>query len=136
MEIRLISVKEDYEKAFGMINQSDYHLSYYEFSLRHGHSNHSEHKLVGAFLDGECLGILSYSINPNHVLGKVLHIKEVKTDPKNPKAANTVRNSLLSFIETIALEERCDLVKLQYQHKEKLTRSIFDRFENYLKSLL
>lgn len=137
MEIRLITVKEDFEKIFGVLYAKNYHLSFYEFSLRHDlHSKHATHKLVGAFNGEECIGALSYEINPNHVLGKILHIKEVKTIVKsNPKPEN-IRSQLLDFIERIALDEKCDLVKMQYQNSENHNVSIFDRFENYLRSKL
>jgi len=134
MDIRLITVKEDFEKAFGILNSKDYHLSFYEFSLRHEIKR--GHRLIGAFNNDECLGVLSYEINPNHVLGKILHIKEIKTNKNLKVKPNIIHSELLDFIEKIALEEKCDLVKMQYQHREQLNKSIFDRFENYLKSLL
>lgn len=137
MEIRLISVKEDFEKAFGVLYAKNYHLSFYEFSLRHDyHSKHATHRLIGAFHRDECLGALSYEINPNHVLGKILHIKEIKTQNKSAFKPENIRSELLDFIERIALDEKCDLVKMQYQHSEKHNESIFDRFENYLRSIL
>lgn len=134
MDIRLITVKEDFEKAFGILNSKDYHLSYYEFSLRHEIKR--GHQLIGAFQQDECLGVLSYEINPNHVLGKILHIKEIKTNKSLKVKPNTIHSVLLDFIEKIAIEEKCDLVKMQYQHREQLNKSIFDRVESYLKSLL
>lgn len=137
MEIRLISVKEDFEKAFGALYAKKYHLSFYEFSLRHDyHSKHATHRLIGAFFSDECLGTLSYEINPNHVLGKILHIKEIKTQNKSSVKPEKIRTALLDFIERIAIDEKCDLVKMQYQHSENHNASIFDRFENYLRSII
>lgn len=137
MEIKLITVREDFEKIFGALYAKNSHLSFYEFSIRHElHLKHGNHYLIGLFVDQECHGALSYEINPNHVLGKILHIKEIKTLNKSPIKIETIRSKLLDFIERIAVEEKCDLVKMQYQHNEKLTNNIFDRFENYLKSLI
>lgn len=135
MDIRLISVKEDFEKAYGALYAKNYHLSFYEFNLRHDHqSKHATHKLVGAFKNDDCLGTISYEINPNHVLGKILHIKEVKTNNKSSIKAELIRSQLLDFIEKIANDEKCDLIKMQYQHREEYSPGIFDRFENYLRT--
>ena len=35
MDIRLITVKEDFEKVYGILNQREYPLSFYEYTLKH-----------------------------------------------------------------------------------------------------
>ncbi len=137
MDIRLITVKEDFERIFSAFYANKSHLSFYEFNLRHEFTQKQNlHNLIGLFEGDQCYGILSYEINPNHVLGKILHIKEIRTIANHGLKAEGIRGQLLDFIEAVAIDEKCDLVKMQYEHKEKLTNSIFDRFENYLRGLI
>ncbi len=137
MEIRLITVRDDFERAFKILKPKEYHLSFYEFNIRHElKTNYSSHQLIGAFNQDQCIGFISFELNPNHVIGKILHIKEIKTLPNETYSAKEIKNQLLDFIQQIAIDEKCDLVKMQYDHNEKLDNTVFDRIETYLKSLL
>jgi hypothetical protein len=130
MNIRLITVKEDFEKAYGILDQREYPLSFYEYTLKHdSFTNRNLLKLVGIFSDDECLGTISYKISPCAHLGKILEIKEMHQ--KNIKGYK----ALMDFIDDIAKEEGCLSIKICKNKAERLNHSIFDRFENFLKSI-
>jgi hypothetical protein len=130
MDIRLITVKEDFEQAYGILNQREYPLSFYEYMLKHDFfTNKNLLKLVGAFSDDECIGTISYKITPCPHIGKILEIKEMHQ--KNIKGYK----SLMDFIDEIARDEGCLSIKICKNKAERLNHSVFDRFENFLKSI-
>ena len=57
MEIRLISVKEDFEKAYNILNQKEYPLSFYEYSIKQDNFQTPKDgpKLIGVFQNEVCL---------------------------------------------------------------------------------
>ena len=46
MDIRLITVKEDFEAAYGILNQREYPLSFYEYTLKHDLYNNNKQLIV------------------------------------------------------------------------------------------
>ena len=131
MDIRLITVRDDFEAAYGILNQREYPLSFYEYALKHdSFTNNLKLKLIGVFQDGECLGTISYRITPCPDLGKILEIKEMHQ--KNIKGYK----AMMDFIDEIAQDEHCNSIKICKNKAERLSHSIFDRFENFLKSLI
>jgi hypothetical protein len=132
MEIRLITVKEDFEKAYNILNQKEYPLSFYEYALKHEnyHSENDGPKLIGVFKDNLCLGTISYHFALCVELGKVLEIKEIyQTDTK----AYPV---LMDFLEKLAVDENCHAIKICKNYAERMNQNIFDKFENFLKGIL
>ena len=131
MDIRLITVKEDFEKAYGILNQREYPLSFYEYTLKHDlYQNHKKLKLIGIFNKNICLGTISYRISPCPHLGKVLEIKEIHN------YNITAYRILMDFIDDIARDEKCQSIKICKNKPERLNHSVFDRFENFLKGLI
>lgn len=131
MEIRLITVKEDFERAYRILNQREYPLSFYEYTLKHdSYTNRDLLKLIGVFQDDECMGTISYKITPCPQMGRILEIKEMHQ--KNIKGYK----HLMDFIDEIASDEKCHAIKICKNKAERLNYSIFDRFENYLKNLI
>lgn len=131
MDIRLITVKEDFEKAFRILDQREYPLSFYEYTLKHdSFTNRDQLKLVGVFLDDDCMGTISYKITPCPHLGRILEIKEMHQ--KNIKGYK----ALMDFIDEIAKDEGCLSIKICKNKAERLNRNVFDRFENFLKGLI
>lgn len=131
MDIRLITVKEDFEAAYGILNQREYPLSFYEYALKHDHyTNHKQLKLIGVFIDNECMGTISYKISPCPHLGRILEIKEMHS--KNIKGYK----AMMDFIDEVALDEKCHAVKICKNKPERLNNSVFDKFENFLKALV
>ena len=131
MDIRLITVKEDFEKAYGILNQREYPLSFYEYALKHdSFTNQHLLKLIGIFQDDECLGTISYKVTHCSQLGKILEIKEMHN--KNIKGYKL----MMDFIDEIARDESCHTIKICKNKAERLNHSVFDRFETYLKGLL
>ncbi len=131
MDIRLITVKEDFEKAYSILNQREYPLSFYEYTLKHdSYTNNQLLKLIGVFQDDECVGTISYKISPCPHLGRVLEIKEMHQ--KTIKGYKV----LMDFIDEIANDEKCHAIKICKNKAERLNHNIFDRFENFLKSLI
>lgn len=131
MDIRLITVREDFEKAYNILNQKDYPLSFYEFSLKYERMIKDDSlKLIGVFIHDECIGHLSYQVEKCDYLGRVLVIKEIhQTSIKSYK-------TLMDFIDTIAKDENCRAIKISKSKVERLNLSIFDKFENVLKSII
>ncbi|MBC7712285.1 MAG: hypothetical protein H7177_03040 [Rhizobacter sp.] len=131
MDIRLITVKEDFEKAYSILNQREYPLSFYEYALKHdSYRNHQLLKLIGLFADDECVGTISYKITPCPHLGQILEIKEMhQLNIKGYKA-------MMDFIDEIARDEHCNAIKICKNKAERLNHSVFDRMENFLKGLL
>lgn len=131
MDIRLITVKEDFEKAFRILDQREYPLSFYEYTLKHdSFTNRDQLKLVGVFSDDECMGTISYKITPCPHLGRILEIKEMHQ--KNIRGYK----ALMDFIDEIARDEGCLSIKICKNKAERLNRNVFDRFENFLKGLV
>jgi hypothetical protein len=131
MDIRLITVKEDFEAAYGILNQREYPLSFYEYTLKHdSYANHRLLKLLGVFSEGECIGTISYKITPCPHLGKILEIKEMHQ--KNISGYKAMMN----FIDEVAHDEQCTTIKICKNNAERLNHSIFDRMENFLKGFL
>ena len=131
MDIRLITVKEDFEAAYGILNQREYPLSFYEYTLKHDHFiNDKKLKLIGVFINDECMGTISYRIAPCPHLGRILEIKEMHN--KNIKGYK----AMMDFIDEIAHEEKCHAIKICKNKPERLSHSVFDKFENFLKGLL
>ena len=129
MNIRLITVKEDFEKAYGILDQREYPLSFYEYMLKHdSYTNKNLLKLVGAFSDEECLGTISYKIVKCPHLDRILEINEMHH--KSIKGYKI----LMDFIDEIARDEHCFSIKICKNKAERLNHSVFDRFENFLKS--
>ena len=131
MEIRLVTVKEDFEKAYNLINQSTYPLSFYEFVLKHDRfSDDTSLKLIGVFQNEECLGHLSYRVEKCTYLERVLVIKEIhQTNIKSYKV-------MMDFIDILAKEENCRAIKISKEKIERLNAGFFDKFENILKNLI
>lgn len=131
MDIRLITVKDDFEKAYGILNQREYPLSFYEYTLKHdSFTNPLLLKLVGVFQDDECIGTISYKVTTCPQLGKILEIQEMHN--KNIKGYKLI----MDFLDEIAKEEECCTIKICKNKAERLNHSVFDRFETYLKGLL
>lgn len=131
MDIRLITVKEDFEKAYSILNQREYPLSFYEYTLKHdSYTNNQLLKLIGVFQDDECVGTISYKITPCPHLGRILEIKEMHQ--KSIKGYKI----MMDFIDEIARDEKCHAIKICKNKAERLNNNIFDRFENFLKSLI
>lgn len=131
MEIRLITVKDDFEKAFNLLNQKEYPLSFYEYTLKHDHySNQNTLKLVGVFKDDECVGTISYQISPCKHLDRILEIKEQHL--KNIQSYKV----MMDFLDELAKEENCRAIKICKNEARRLDHSIFDRMENFLKSIV
>jgi hypothetical protein len=131
MDIRLITVKDDFERAYRILNQREYPLSFYEYTLKHdSFKNNNLLKLVGVFQDDDCLGTISYRITPCPHLGKILEIKEI-----HQKDMRSYR-SLMDFIDEIAKDEGCHTIKICKNAAERLNSSIFDKFESFLKKLI
>lgn len=131
MDIRLITVKEDFEKAYNILSQREYPLSFYEYSLKHESDSYSEgYKLIGVFENDHCLGTISYVVgNCNH-LGKILEVKEIyQTSIRGYKA-------LMDYLDRLAKEEDCHAIKICKNSPERLNKNIFDRIENFLKNLI
>lgn len=130
MDIRLITVKEDFEKAFNIINNKDYPLSFYEFMLKHDRfSDDFSTKLIGVFMDDECIGHLSYQVKQCPHLDRLLEIKEIhQTNIKSYKA-------MMNFIDILAKEENCRAIKISKEKVERLNQNVFDKFENFLKKI-
>ena len=131
MDIRLITVKDDFEKAYRILNQREYPLSFYEYTLKHD-SFHNKQllKLIGFFQDDECLGTISYKITSCPDLGRILEIKEI-----HQQSMRSYR-TLMDFIDDIAKDENCYTIKICKNKAERLNHSIFDKMETFLKSLL
>src|SRR4051794_32653942 len=129
MDIRLITVKEDFEKAYNILNQKEYPLSFYEYSLKHENfTDRSQSlKLIGVFEGSECVGTISYKLSPCPYLGRILEIKEIyQTNVKGYKV-------MMNFLDTLAAEENCQAIKICKNKAERLSNNIFDRMENFLK---
>jgi hypothetical protein len=132
MDIRLITVREDFEKAYNILNQREYPLSFYEYTLKHenydGQSNGP--KLIGVFQNDQCIGSISYKISPCPQLGKILEINEIyQTNIKGYKA-------MMNFIDTLAADENCQAIKICKNKAARMDKTIFDRLENFLKRLI
>ena len=131
MDIRLISVKEDFELAYGILNQREYPLSFYEYTLKHDlYQNKKKLKLIGAFKDDCCLGTIGFKISHCRDLGKILEIMEIH------HMNLSAYSHLMDFINDVASDEHCDNIKIQKNKPERLNHSIFDRIEIYLKSVI
>lgn len=131
MDIRLITVKDDFEKAYNLLNQREYPLSFYEYALKHDHySDKSRLKLIGIFQDDECFGTISYKITPCPHLGSILEIKEQHL--KNIKSYKV----MMDFIDELAREENCQAIKICKNQPQPLDYSLFDRVESFLKKLI
>jgi hypothetical protein len=124
-------VKEDFEKAYNILNQKEYPLSFYEYSLKHENylSSNGGPKLIGAFQDNSCIGTISYKLTPCPHLGKILEIKEIyQANIKGHKV-------LIDFMDKLALDENCQAIKICKNQAERMNQNIFDRLENFLKKL-
>lgn len=131
MDIRLITVKEDFEKAYNILSQGEYPLSFYEYSLKHeSHGYSNGHKLIGVFENEQCLGTISYVVGSCSHLGKILEVKEIyQTNIRGYKA-------LMDYLDKLAKEEDCHAIKICRNSPERLNKNIFDRVENFLKNLI
>lgn len=131
MDIRLITVKEDFEKAFDILNEKEYPLSFYEYILKHDQfQKESSLKLIGVFDKDECIGTLSYTVEECPDLDRILDIKEIyQTGIKGHKL-------LMDFIDVLAQDENCRVIKISKKKVTKLNASIFDRFEDFMKSII
>lgn len=132
MDIRLITVKEDFEKAYNILNQKEYPLSFYEYTLKHENflSKNKGSKLIGLFQDDACLGTVSYKLASCPYLGKILEITEIyQTNIQGHKI-------LMDFLDKLALEESCQAIKIQKNQAEPMNQNIFDKLENFLKRMI
>ena len=131
MDIRLITVKEDFERAFNILNQREYPLSFYEYVLKHDQFHKdSTLKLIGVFENDNCIGTLSYLVEQCPNLGRILEIKEIY------KTGINGHKQLMDFIDVLAKEENCRVIKISKKKVERLNSSIFDRFEGFLKNII
>ena len=131
MEIRLITVREDFEKAYSILSQKNYPLSFYEYTLKHDlYTNGIKLKLIGLFDQSECFGTISYRIKTCEHLGRILEINEIH------KKTIKAHEVLLDFLDEIAIEESCTTIKINKNNAESLSNNVFDRFENFLKKIV
>jgi hypothetical protein len=131
MDIRLITVKDDFEKAYNLLNQREYPLSFYEYTLKHDHfQNQKKLKLIGVFQDDECFGTISYRISICPHLGNILEVKEQHL--KNIKGYKV----MMDFLDELAKDEKCHAIKICKNEAKRLEHNVFDRFENFLKRLI
>ena len=131
MDIRLITVKEDFEKAYNILNQREYPLSFYEYTLKHDlYTNKDQLKLIGVFHEEICIGSISYKVVQCQNLGRILEVKELYYSNIG------AYEKLLDFLDEIAKDEECNTIKINKNKSERLSISIFDKFENYLKNLI
>ena len=132
MDIRLITVKEDFEKAYNILNQKEYPLSFYEYSLKHEnyHAFSEGPKLIGVFQNEICLGTISYSVTSCPHLGKILEVKEIYQ--------NSIKGYkiLFDFLDQLALDEKCQAIKICKNQAERMNQNLFDKLENFLKKLI
>ena len=131
MDIRLITVKEDFEKAYNILNQKEYPLSFYEYSLKHEYE-HGLHgpRLIGVFCDENCVGTISYQVISCSKLGKILEIKEIyQTNIKSYKF-------MMDFLDKLAADESYHAIKICKNRADKLNQNVFDKLENFLKRLI
>ena len=121
MDIRLITVKEDFEKAYNILNQKEYPLSFYEYSLKHDNYHNQEClKLIGVFQEDECIGTISYKLSPCSYLGRILEIKEIyQTNIKSYKL-------MMDFLDTLAADENCQAIKICKNKAERLDLNVFE----------
>jgi hypothetical protein len=132
MDIRLITVREDFEKAYNILNQKEYPLSFYEYSLKHENFNNlnTGPKLIGVFQEDICVGSISYMICPCPYLGKILEVKEIyQVNVKSYKV-------MMDFLDTLAAEENCQAIKICKNKADRMERNVFDKVENFLKKLI
>jgi hypothetical protein len=131
MDIRLITVREDFEKAFSLLDQNNYPLSFYEYILKHDQfQTEAALKLIGIFEEEKCIGTISYRVSKYSELDRILDIKEIyQTGIKGYKA-------LIDFVDQLAKEENCQVIKISKKKVERLNISIFDRMEDYLKNII
>lgn len=134
MDVRLITAREDFEAAFSLLDHDKYPLSFYEYALKHDSYQKNEClKLIGAFVgsnfEQNCLATISYRVKSCPQIGKILEIKEIYQ--KNQLAYE----SLINFLEEVANDEKCLLIKIDKNNPERLAHSSLDRLENFLKSL-
>ena len=132
MDIRLITVKEDFEKAYNILNQKEYPLSFYEYTLKHEnyHGTSVGPKLLGVFQDELCLGTISYQLTPCPHLGKILEVKEIY------QINFSGYKTLMDFLDKLAHDENCQAIKICKNQAERMNKSIFDRLENFLKKIV
>lgn len=131
MDIRLITVKEDFEKAFSILDNRNYPLSFYEFTLKHDQFHQEKgRKLIGLFIQDECLGYLSYQIENCPYLDRILVIKEIQQTTIGSYKA------LMDFTDIIAKDENCRAIKISKTQVDKLNTNLFDKFENFLKRII
>ncbi|MDO9182269.1 MAG: hypothetical protein Q7U04_07660 [Bacteriovorax sp.] len=132
MDIRLITVKEDFEKAYNILNQKEYPLSFYEYALKHENFQGQNFgpKLIGVFQDDFCLGTISYILTPCPYLGKILEVKEIyQTNFKGYKV-------LMDFLDKLASDENCQAIKICKNQASPMSQNVFDRIENFLKRII
>lgn len=132
MEIRLITVKEDFEKAYNILNQKEYPLSFYEYSLKHENfdGKNPGPKLIGVFEDQHCLGTISYKLTPCPLVGKILEVTEIyQTQLSGYKA-------LMDFLDQLAADENCQAIKICKNKAERMNQNFFDKMENFLKKII
>ncbi|MGZ3788963.1 MAG: hypothetical protein ACXVLQ_10585 [Bacteriovorax sp.] len=131
MDIRLITVKEDFEKAYNILNQKEYPLSFYEYSLKHeNHQCKEGPKLIGVFEENTCIGTISYKVAKCPHLGKILEIKEIyQTNIKGYRA-------MMNFLDKLAHDENCHAIKICKNQADRMSKSVFDRIENFLKRII
>ena len=130
MDIRLVTVREDFEKAYNILNSKEYPLSFYEYSLKHENFHKSEGlKLIGVFENDLCMGSISYRVISCIHLEKILEIKEIyQSSIKTYKV-------MMDFLDQLAREEDCRVIKICKNKPERLDHNFFDRFENYFRKL-
>lgn len=122
---------EDFEKAYNILNQKEYPLSFYEYSLKHDnyHPQSIGPKLIGVFQDDACIGTISYQLTPCPDLGKILEVREIyQTNIKSYKV-------MMDFLDTLAMEENCQAIKICKNKAERMNIGIFNRLENFLKKM-
>jgi hypothetical protein len=131
MDIRLITVREDFEKAYNILDQKEYPLSFYEYSLKHEFDRRAEGpKLIGVFDNDLCLGTISYQTVSSSHLGKILEIREIyQTNIKSYKV-------MMDFLDKLAADENCQAIKICKNKAERLNQSLFDKMENFLKRMI
>lgn len=131
MDIRLITVKEDFEKAYNILNQKEYPLSFYEYSLKHeSYQGSGKPRLIGIFDEDICLGTISYLVVHCQHLGKILEIKEIyQTNIKSYKI-------MMDYLDKLAANESCQTIKICKNQADKLNQNFFDRIENFLKRMI
>lgn len=111
MELRVLKTDEELEGVLNVLKELRPHLTVSNYLvLYHTAQRQDAFTIIGAFENGECVGVMGYRILHDFVHGKSLYVDDLVVAEK--QRSKGIGKKLLKYAERVAQELGCQYLRL------------------------